>query len=1329
MWFTETNGKIGRITMAGVITEFPVATSPGGITTGPDGNLWFTDSAGIGRITPAGVFTQFNLATTNPGPSAITTGPDGNLWFTEYNSSLIGKITPTGTITEFTGSSTGPSDITLGPDGNLWYTTAIGNKIGRITTSGVITEFATPTTPSSPFGIASGSDGNLWFTESATAANRIGRITTAGVITEFVVPTSSCGPYGITLGPDGNLWFTENSSNKLGRITTASAITEFTIPTANPQCYRIASGPDGNVWFTEDAGNKIGRFSPSGGGGGGAPLEFVSGGNGSSAAGLSIVCTVRAIDGNGNPKPGVSVTWVIGYGGGSISPPIVTTDSNGLASTSWTLGTTPQQNGMFAELTSNPSLIHVDYVQQGVAGPPSRLGFTVEPSKTTTIGALSPAVRVALEDQFGNVCQSVSPSITLSLNAGGVLQGAATQVQNSPFAEAVFWDLAVDKPGTGYALTASSTGFTSVQSSSFDVTFASPVWQGGASLPQPDAYKVAALGSDGRVYASGTTLGPGTTIVDAFDPVSGKWTRVADLPAPRRFFAMAEGSDGRIYVLGGQDPTGVVLANVVALAPGATSWSSVPDMPTARYLLAAATGGDGRLAAIGGNDANGNPLANVELFSPASGTWTHGQGNPDGQRSNGLACAAGADGRIYVFGGFEEGPNGTGVLGHAGAYDPVADSWTQLPNMLTPRTFLAAAAGADGRIYAIGGTTGNTGGNTDGTARVEAFSAATQTWTVVPSLLTPRLTLGAATLPDGRLFAIGGSDPSDDALSSTETFGPRIALSPASGAAGSQAQVSGSNFGPSATVNVYLGSATSGTLIGTGATDASGAIAPAMNVTVPSTTPMGTQTITVVDTGSSYPIAESFLVLPPSPAVSISPSNGPAGTTVQVSGSGFTPNAAVTVRWGSPSSGMVLGSGSADASGSLNPPVNVVIPPTPAQQLSVQDNGGGAPASMTFTLALQPLTPGWTAGDDMPTPRVLLAASLGPDGRIYAFGGESGTGATLANLEAYDPFAHKWSSLAPMLTGEDRLGGVTGADGRIYAIGGSSNSNADVQAYDSSTNTWTAVASLPTGRTYPQCVLGSDRKIYAIGGFLASPGLMTGAMEAYDSSANQWTTMPAMPTPRIVFGATVGPDGRIYAMGGISNAAPKVATVEIYDVVSGTWSTGVAMPTADRIWGALTGPDDRIYAFGNSSEVMVFDLTTQTWSSAPARTAPTFEDFAVSVGPDGRLYTMDGDGVFTTASSSVEVYGPVMTLTPTTGSPGSTVTVNGSSFAASATVQVYWGNPTTGTLVASGSTDASGTLTAPISFTVPAGAAAGAQTVTVVDLQSVFAVTAPFTVP
>src|SRR5262245_21668812 len=125
-------------------TEFPIPDTttarPEGITRGPDGNLWFTESIAdrIGRITPAGVVTQFSLPFLSQ-PAEITAGPDGNLWFTETGSSRIGRITTAGVITEFSAGITpnsGPVGITRGPDGNLWFTETRANKIGRISPPG-----------------------------------------------------------------------------------------------------------------------------------------------------------------------------------------------------------------------------------------------------------------------------------------------------------------------------------------------------------------------------------------------------------------------------------------------------------------------------------------------------------------------------------------------------------------------------------------------------------------------------------------------------------------------------------------------------------------------------------------------------------------------------------------------------------------------------------------------------------------------------------------------------------------------------------------------------------------------------------------------------------------------------------------------------------------------------------------------------------------------------------------------------------------------------------------------------------------------------------------
>jgi hypothetical protein len=111
---------------------------------GPDGALWFTESNAnkMGRITTAGVITEFPLSTGGSGNVVgITAGPDGAIWFTEENSSTceIGRITIGGIITGFPLGSPatqpfacgGPFGISAGPDGAIWFTETAGGKIGR----------------------------------------------------------------------------------------------------------------------------------------------------------------------------------------------------------------------------------------------------------------------------------------------------------------------------------------------------------------------------------------------------------------------------------------------------------------------------------------------------------------------------------------------------------------------------------------------------------------------------------------------------------------------------------------------------------------------------------------------------------------------------------------------------------------------------------------------------------------------------------------------------------------------------------------------------------------------------------------------------------------------------------------------------------------------------------------------------------------------------------------------------------------------------------------------------------------------------------------------
>jgi len=263
LWFTEPGiSKVGRITPTGVITEFATATggaSPTGITAGPDGNVWFTEPAvnRVGAMTPTGAASDIALAA-GSAPERIVTGPDHNLWVTEPGAHAVARVTTGGTVTVFAlnDPTATPTDITSGPDGNLWFTETHGHFIGRISTAGAIAEFSAPGVTTAG-GITTGPDGALWFGEGT---GKLGRLTTAGVLSEWATPTSTPGITDVTPGNDGNVWFAEQSAAQIGAITPGGVVTEWPVPNHDAPG-SLVLGPDTNVWFAAASSNIIGHVT------------------------------------------------------------------------------------------------------------------------------------------------------------------------------------------------------------------------------------------------------------------------------------------------------------------------------------------------------------------------------------------------------------------------------------------------------------------------------------------------------------------------------------------------------------------------------------------------------------------------------------------------------------------------------------------------------------------------------------------------------------------------------------------------------------------------------------------------------------------------------------------------------------------------------------------------------------------------------------------------------------------------------------------------------------------------------------------------------------
>ena len=228
------------------------------------------------------------------------------------------------------------------------------------------------------------------------------------------------------------------------------------------------------------------------------------------------------------------------------------------------------------------------------------------------------------------------------------------------------------------------------------------------------------------------------------------WTDVASLSVGRHYLAAAAASGGRVFVSGGASASGSPLALVEAYDPAANTWGTVAPLPATRYAHASASNGNGLIYVLGGILPPAQYTASVLAYDPSTNAWSSVASM--GTARIGLAATV-AGGKIYVAGGYgSTGQYSFGVLASAEVYDPSTNQWTAIASMAHARYLHALVTGPDGRIYAIGGLDASN----QRLASVEAYDPTTNQWTDVACLPAGRSDLAAAAGADGLIYAIGG---------------------------------------------------------------------------------------------------------------------------------------------------------------------------------------------------------------------------------------------------------------------------------------------------------------------------------------------------------------------------------------------------------------------------------------------------------------------------------------------------------------------------------------------------------------------------------------------
>jgi len=282
-----------------------------------------------------------------------------------------------------------------------------------------------------------------------------------------------------------------------------------------------------------------------------------------------------------------------------------------------------------------------------------------------------------------------------------------------------------------------------------------PQWITLAPAPTSRYALAAATGPDGRIYTFGGYIGgPAYAAAEVYTPWANTWTAVSPLPTARSALAAAVGPDRRIYVLGGTGPCGSSCPTVEAYNTATNSWASAASLPVGRTELGAAVGADGRIYAVGGVSCPPTPAAcanvvGVDAYAPVTNTWSPAAPLPTPR--NDLAVVAGADGRIYAIGGIGDACSPCSTVE---VYTPATNSWAEATPLPLAAFSLAAALGADGHIYAIGGSGNSPTGFLD---TVQSYDPVSNRWSMRPSLPQPDQGLAATSGPSGTIYAIAGA--------------------------------------------------------------------------------------------------------------------------------------------------------------------------------------------------------------------------------------------------------------------------------------------------------------------------------------------------------------------------------------------------------------------------------------------------------------------------------------------------------------------------------------------------------------------------------------------
>ena len=232
-----------------------------------------------------------------------------------------------------------------------------------------------------------------------------------------------------------------------------------------------------------------------------------------------------------------------------------------------------------------------------------------------------------------------------------------------------------------------------------------------------------------------------------YDPVNDSWTELTPFPGAARGFAIGDTWDGKAYFGFGYDGTSL-LNDLWVFDPSNMSWTELASCPCAERTHPAMIAHNGKVfVGLGGGGSLGN-LKDWWEYDIASNTWSQKDDLPSLGRHHPYQFGIGD----YVYTGFG---HGDGIFNDWFRYDIAVETWTQVATLPAEGRVAGTQFSYDGLGYVLSGD-GDDHGSMN-TGEFWAYDPVTDTWDELPSHPEGSRWAPASFIINGEVYIINGT--------------------------------------------------------------------------------------------------------------------------------------------------------------------------------------------------------------------------------------------------------------------------------------------------------------------------------------------------------------------------------------------------------------------------------------------------------------------------------------------------------------------------------------------------------------------------------------------